>query len=61
MTYEVEKTLHVIERVETHFTDILSNLGGYWSILAVGLIFADFFDDVQMYVVSDLLAAAKEG
>lgn len=61
MTYEVEKTMHTVERVETHFTDILSNLGGYWSILAVGLIFANLFDDVQMFVVSDLLATAREG
>ena len=34
---------------------MLANLGGYWSILAVGLLFADIIDDVQLYVVSDLV------
>lgn len=46
VTYEVQKTKLIIKRVESHLTDILSSLGGYWSVLASLLILAELFDDV---------------
>ena len=41
-------------------SDLLSNIGGYASLLFPLLIFADLFDDVQMYVVSEILATQSE-
>ena len=57
----MEKTKHVIQRVEQPFLDLLSDLGGYWSILAVVLTFINYFDNVQEYVISALHESAKKG
>ena len=57
----MEKTKYVVQRVEQPFSDLLSDLGGYWSILAVVLTFINYFDNVQEYVVSDLLSSVKKG
>lgn len=60
MTYEVQKTKIILERVEPTFSDLVSKLGGYTSVLAAFLILADLFDDVQLYVVSEMLATQAE-
>ena len=57
----MEKTKFVVQRVEQSFSDLLSDLGGYWSILAIVLTFINFFDSVQEYVISDLHESVKTG
>ena len=59
ITYEVDREKVFIKRVESKITDILSDLGGYWSILATVLFLADLLDDVQLYVATDLVAAQE--
>ena len=55
ITYEVEKTKAVIQRVETYGSDLLEKLGGYWSFLAIFLVLFEIPNNPQLYVVSDMI------
>ena len=46
MTYEIDSTKIIVERIEPKFSDLVSKLGGYTSVLMAMLIIADLFDDV---------------
>ena len=59
VTWEVDSTKIVYERVETVFVSLVADIGGLWALFAVILKFVDFFDDVHLYVITDLMRPYK--
>jgi len=55
ITYEVESSVIKFERVETDFWSWLSEIGGFWAFFVIFLQFFDQLEDVQLFVISDLI------
>ena len=60
VTYEVETNTKSIQRAELNFFAWLSLMGGFWTFFSLILNAIDFFDDVELFIVSDLLSNEKE-
>ena len=55
ITYELETSLVQYERKETLFATWISEVGGFWAFFAILLKLIDYFDDVQLYVIADMI------
>ena len=59
ITYEVDSSMSTINRVETNFSNWIGEIGGIWTFFAVVLSLAENMDDVNFYVLSDMLTPYK--
>ena len=59
ITYEVNTSMTKVDRVETNFSNWIGEIGGIWTFFAVVLSLAENMDDVNFYVLSDMLTPYK--
>ena len=55
VTYEVDPISIELNRDEIVFVNWVAEVGGFWAFFAIMLSLVDSLDDVQLYVVSDLI------
>ena len=59
ITYEVDRALHRQDREEEFFAPWIAEVGGFWAIFTVLLNMIDWLDDVELYVIADLIQPYK--
>ena len=59
ITYEVEKRLRKYVRDEIKFASWIAEIVGFWAVFALWLKIINIIDDVQIFVISDLVQPYK--